>query len=351
MGEAVVSVDWRDGAVVLIDQRRLPGREERRVCESAGQVADAIREMVVRGAPAIGCAAAFGMALAAEAAAGRGERAVRAAAVEAAALLAATRPTAVNLGWALDRVLRLLELAPSTGSGEGLAALVLEEARRIRSEDLEANRAMGRLGAALLPDPCTVLTHCNTGALATAGHGTALGIVRSAVEAGKRVRVLADETRPLCQGSRLTAWELAREGIDVTVIADGAAGAMMRAGRVDLALVGADRIAANGDVANKVGTYTVAVLCRHHGLPFYVAAPTSTVDLSTPNGERIPIEQRAREELDRCGSTLLVAAAASVSNPAFDVTPAELVTAIVTERGVARVPYVESLPALLSDEG
>jgi methylthioribose-1-phosphate isomerase len=305
--------------------------------------------MVIRGAPAIGCAAALGVALAADRAAAQGPDAVVHAVREAAELLATTRPTAVNLFWALERMRSKTAAArASSDSGRALARALLDEARRIIDEDVASNRALGRYGAELLPATGTVLTHCNAGALATGGYGTALGVIRAAVEQGKRIAVLADETRPWLQGARLTAWELHRDGIDVTVITESMAGALMRGGRVDAAVVGADRIAANGDVANKIGTYTVAVLCRHHHVPFYVAAPTSTIDLATPTGEEIPIEERPHEEVAIIGGTRFVPEGVPVRNIAFDVTPAELVDAIVTERGVARAPYRESLAALVA---
>ena len=347
MAKVQPTVEWRDGAVVMIDQRLLPGAEVFVSCGTASQVADAIRTMVIRGAPAIGCAAALGVALAADSAADHGADAVVRAAEGAAELLATTRPTAVNLFWALERMrAKAVELGPVSPSGRALASALLDEARRIVDEDVAANRAMGRLGAALLPSTATVLTHCNAGALATGGYGTALGVIRAAVEQGKRIAVLADETRPRLQGARLTAWELQRDGIDVTVITDSMAGALMRLGRIDAAVVGADRIAANGDVANKIGTYTVAVLCRHHGVPFYVAAPTSTIDLATPTGDEIPIEERPHEEVTIIGGTRFVPEGVPVRNMAFDVTPAGLIDAIVTERGVARAPYQEALAAI-----
>ena len=351
MSGELLSIDWRDGAVVMLDQRLLPERETYNVYKTVPEVAEAITSMVIRGAPAIGCAAAMGVALAAFNGRDSGPEATRRAAAEAATALAATRPTAVNLAWALARMRKTLEELGSDSDGEALAERLVEEALKIRDEDGASNRRMGRLGAKLLPRKCNVLTHCNTGALATGGYGTALGVIRAAVEEGKRIRVYADETRPLFQGARLTAWELARDGIDVTLITDSAAGSLMRAARVDVAVVGADRIAANGDVANKIGTYTVAVLCRAHGVPFYVAAPTSTVDLDVATGEDIPIEERPPEEVTTVGSTVIAPSAARVRNEAFDVTPARYVTAIITEAGVARPPYDESLPVLLSPDG
>ena len=335
--------------VVLLDQTRLPSEEIYRTCTSVEEVATAIEGLVVRGAPAIACAAALGMALAA-----RSSRATNvdelAAEVEAAAdRLAKTRPTGVNLFWAIDRMRgRLREVAPA-GELEAVREALVEEADRILLEDVAANRALGEAGVELVPDVpngACVLTHCNAGALATSGHGTALGVVRSAVASGRKLRVFADETRPFLQGARLTAWELVRDEIPVTVVTDGMAGHLMYRGEVDLVLVGADRIAANGDVANKIGTYTLAVLARENGIPFYVAAPVSTIDFETPDGDAIPIEERSSDEVLRWHGTRLAPEAASARHPAFDVTPARLVTAIVSDRGIVRPPYLESLAAL-----
>ena len=351
MSQSFKAFEWQDGAVVMLDQRLLPSQEMYNRYGSVEEVAEAIRQMVVRGAPAIGCAAALGVALAAHNASrdtddrGSVEQAARAA-IE---LLQQTRPTAVNLFGALARMEQVL-IGTGESPGRDLADALLQEAQQMIDEDAEANRRLGHFGAALLPAKATVLTHCNTGALATAGYGTALGVIRAAVEEGKAIRVLADETRPLLQGARLTAWELHREGIPVTVIPDNQAAALMRLGRVDAAIVGADRIAANGDVANKIGTYGLAVLCRHHGIPFFVAAPTTTIDLATPVGGEIPIEQRAEEEVAVIGTIRFTPEHVPASNLAFDVTPRELVDAIITERGVARAPYDESLAALLNDE-
>lgn len=347
MPDELISVGWRAGKVVMVDQRALPAQEILREHETPGEVAESIRAMVVRGAPAIGCAAAFGVALAARAAVPAGADEVRRAVGAATELLAATRPTAVNLFGALARVKAAVDRCGPGAGGAEIAETALAEAQAIQAEEATANRVMGRIGAELLPRKCHVLTHCNTGALATAGYGTALGVIRAAVEQGKRVRVFADETRPLLQGARLTAWELMRDGIDVTLIADGAAGLLMRSGAVDVAIVGADRIARNGDVANKIGTYTVAVLCRAHGVPFYVAAPTTTIDLGTESGETIPIEEREPAEVTEVLGTPVAPAGVRVRNPAFDVTPAHLVAAIITERGIARPPYEVTLPALL----
>jgi len=317
---AVEALRWRGDALELLDQRLLPEQSVYVACRSAAEVAQAIRDMVVRGAPAIGCAAAFGVAL------DRGsDRAFE--------LLAGSRPTAVNLFWALERM---------RGAKDHAA-----EAVAIYQEDLAANRAMGAQGAALLADGARVMTHCNTGALATAGHGTALGVVRSALAAGKRVSVIANETRPYLQGARLTAWECVQEGIPCTLIADNMAGHLMSRGEVDLVLVGADRIAANGDVANKIGTYPLAVLARRHGLPFYVAAPLSTFDARIADGSKIPIEERAPEEVTGYRGARWAPEGVAVRNPAFDVTPAELVSGIVCEKGVVREPNRERLKALL----
>jgi methylthioribose-1-phosphate isomerase len=349
------TVDWADGAVVMLDQRRLPEEEVYLRLGTPEEVAAAIRDMAIRGAPAIGVAAAFGIALgfsgrassgdagSREGAAGPGPDAERFEAL--ARLFAATRPTAVNLFWAIERMRDVF--AAHSGRGNGaVARALLDEAIAIRARDIEANRRLGRHGAALLPEDCRVLTHCNAGALATAGYGTALGVVRAAVEAGKRVSVYADETRPFLQGARLTAWELQRDGIPVTVLGDSMAGSLFQKGGIDLCIVGADRIAANGDVANKIGTYAVAVLARAHGVPFYVAAPISTIDLGTATGRDIPIEERAAAEVTHVAGRRIVPEGVPVLHPAFDVTPAELVTAIVTEQGVARAPYGAGLAAL-----
>lgn len=340
-------VYFKDGRLYLIEQRLLPGEERHVAYDDAPAVAQAIKDMVVRGAPAIGIAAAFGMALAARQARAQGRSgAQRKAALDAAAAtLKAARPTAVNLAWAVDRMERAL--APHIEEDD-LADAALAEAQAIFEEDVAACRAMGRLGAELIPDGATVLTHCNAGALATGGYGTALGLIRAAVEAGKRIKVVADETRPYLQGARLTAWELHRDGIDVTLISDNMAGHLMARGEIACAVVGADRIARNGDVANKIGTYTVAILCREHGLPFFVAAPLSTIDLSLPDGSRIPIEERSSEEVTAIGGKAIAPAGVRARHPAFDVTPARLVGAIVTEKGIARAPYEQSLPRLFA---
>ena len=341
----VETLRWRDGRLELIDQRALPGRVEFVACADAGEVARAIREMVVRGAPAIGCAAAYGVAL--EAARLRQAPMVDFATGVGQAFdtLAASRPTAVNLFWALARMRAVLDSVTSAGP-ESVAAALLEEAHAILREDVAANRVMGSHGAKLLADGARVLTHCNAGALATAGHGTALGVIRSAVAAGKRLTVIADETRPFLQGARLTAWELARDGIPVTLITDGMSGHLMSRGEIDAVIVGADRIAANGDVANKIGTYMVAVLARRHRIPFYVAAPLSTIDPQLASGDAIPIEERAASEVRGYAGLDWAPAGVAVRNPAFDVTPAELVTALITEKGVVREPDRAKIAAL-----
>jgi methylthioribose-1-phosphate isomerase len=315
---AVEPIRWKGDRLELLDQRALPDKTTYITCRSAEEVAQAIRDMVVRGAPAIGCAAAFGFVL------GKGSR-------QAYDILAKSRPTAVNLVWGLERMKKANNLE--------------SEARAIYDEDLAANRAMGRLGAELIPQGARVMTHCNTGALATAGYGTALGVIRSAKD--KNISVIANETRPYLQGARLTAWELVQEGIPCTLITDNTAGHLMSKGEVDVVIVGADRIAANGDVANKIGTYSLAVLAKRHGIPFYVAAPLSTFDPNIPDGSRIPIEERPAAEVTGYRGTRWAPEGVSVRNPAFDVTPAELVTGIICEKGIASPPYQESIAALL----
>jgi methylthioribose-1-phosphate isomerase len=341
------TIAWQDDRVVMVDQRKLPTREVYITCSSPAEVARAIKTMVIRGAPAIGVAAAMGLALGVRGSAAAGTRQLTAEFLKACDLLAATRPTAVNLFWAIDRMKAAFSREVLGGAGvDDLRASMLREACVIHDEDLASCRAIGLAGGALIADGTGVLTHCNAGALATAGYGTALGVIRGAVELGRRVRVYADETRPVLQGARLTAWELMRDGIDTTVIADNMAAVLMREGRIGFVVVGADRIAANGDVANKIGTYTVAVLAQHHGIPFYVAAPRSTIDLSTADGAGIPIEERAAREVTHVGSTCIAPAGVAVYNPAFDVTPHGLVTGIITDRGICRAPYGESLAAL-----
>jgi len=318
---AIEPIRWRGDALELLDQRLLPAQTVYLRCESAAEVADAIRGMAVRGAPAIGCAAAFGVVLA------KGDP-------RAYPLLAQSRPTAVNLFWALERMKQALDLET--------------EARAILAEDIAANRAMGLHGAPLIPDGARIMTHCNAGALATAGYGTALGVVRAARDSGKRISVIVNETRPLLQGARLTAWEMVQENIPATLVTDGMAGHLMSRGEVDLVIVGADRIAANGDVANKIGTYTLAVLARRHALPFYVAAPVSTFDLRTADGAQIPIEEREADEVTGYRGARWAPQGVAVRNPAFDVTPAELVSAIVCEKGVIRDPDRARIQALIS---
>ena len=328
----------------MIDQRKLPGAEIYVRCKTAAEVARAIRNMVIRGAPAIGVAAAMGIAIGMRKSTTSGTQKFAAEFYKVCELMAATRPTAVNLFWAIDRMKRTFAAAAKAGeSVDQIKDRLDREAQAIHDEDVASCRAMGAFGAAIVPADARILTHCNAGALATAGYGTALGVIRGAVEAGKHVTVFADETRPFLQGARLTAWELVRDGIQTTVIADNMAGSLMRQGKVDLVVVGADRIAANGDTANKIGTYSVAVLAREHGIPFYVAAPLSTIDLGTPDGTHIPIEERNAREVTHAGGSQLVPDGALVWNPAFDVTPHPLIAGIITERGIFRPPFIESL--------
>ena len=343
--EEIEPVRWREGEVQILDQRLLPAQETWLRCRAPEEVAAAIRDMAIRGAPAIGVSAALGIALGLARVPASGP-ALDAEMRRLCALMAATRPTAVNLFWAIERMTRRFE-ALRAGPEAGLRAAMLAEALAIREEDLQACRRLGDLGAELIPEGARLLTHCNAGALATAGYGTALGVIRSAARRGRVSRVYADETRPYLQGARLTAWELMREGIPTTLIADNAAGHLMARGEIDAVVVGADRIARNGDVANKIGTYTVAVLAREQGLPFYVAAPVSTIDLATATGADIPIEERAGEEVTHHGGRRLAPEGVSVRNPAFDVTPHRYVSAIICERGVARAPYEASLRALV----
>ena len=339
-------VEWRNGAVVLLDQRLLPMQEVYRVYRDHRDVAHAIKDMVVRGAPAIGVAAAMGIALGvAQAADGDAARAFD----RICRRFAATRPTAVNLFWAIERMRRAFARARGR-SAEVVREMLRQEAIAIYHEDIASNRALGKYGAALLRARTTVLTHCNAGALATAGYGTALGVVRAAHDAGKQIAVIATETRPFLQGARLTTWELRKDHIPVTLITDGMVGHCMKRGVLSAVIVGADRVAANGDVANKIGTYTIAVLAARHHVPFYVAAPTSTVDLNCPNGDAIPIEERAAREVTHLGDRQVVPSGIKVMNPAFDVTPHGLIAAIITERGVVRAPYTKSLARLLGSE-
>jgi methylthioribose-1-phosphate isomerase len=341
-------VRWDDESVVLLDQRLLPAQEAYLRCRDHQEVAAAIRDMAIRGAPAIGVAAALGLALGVrrsqvpDEGLGRDFDAM-------CADLAGTRPTAVNLFWAIERMRR--RFARQAGHGrQALRDGLLQEAQAIHDEDVEACRRLGDLGAELIPEGARLLTHCNAGALATAGYGTALGVVRSAARDGKVRQVYAGETRPYLQGARLTAWELSRDGIPVTLIADNMAGHLMARGEIDAVIVGADRIAANGDVANKIGTYTLAVLAREHGLPFYVAAPVSTIDLATPGGDAIPIEERSADEVTHHAGRRLAPEGVAVRNPAFDVTPHRYITAIITERGVVTAPFSNSLPALTAGD-
>ena len=345
VGTMIKTLEWTDSGVRFIDQTKLPTEETYITCTTCEQVAEAIRKMVVRGAPAIGVAAAMGIALGMKSSGAENVGELKRELDRCSELVRATRPTAVNLFWAIRRMQSKFE-SMITRPLPQLKQALIEEAERMYSEDIAANLAMGRLGATLMPATGGVLTHCNAGALATCGYGTALGVIRAAVEQGKKIQVYADETRPFLQGSRLTAWELLKDGIPTTLISDSMAGSMMRQGKISAIVVGADRIAANGDVANKIGTYTVAVLAKEHGVPFYVAAPFSTVDLDTPDGSKIPIEQRSRQEVTHIAGRAIAPEGVAVENPAFDVTPANYVTCIVTERGIARRPYEESLAKL-----
>jgi methylthioribose-1-phosphate isomerase len=332
----VETIEWTSKGVVMIDQRLLPRQQVFVTCRTYQEVAEAIKTMVIRGAPAIGVAAAMGVALGVQ---------QNADFETVCDTLAATRPTAVNLFWAIDRMRRLR----ASLEGESHASIVgrmIEEAQQVRQEDIAMCMAIGRHGAALVPDGKTVLTHCNAGALATAGYGTALGVIRAAVESGKKIDVFADETRPFLQGARLTAWELQQDRIPTTLITDNMAGHFLRSGRIGCVVVGADRIASNGDVANKIGTYSVAVLAKENGVPFYVAAPVSSFDLTLASGDQIPIEQRPSSEVTHMFGVPVAPENIAVENPAFDVTPARYVTAIICEHGIARDPYKESLRAL-----
>lgn len=336
------------GAVAMLDQRRLPHARVEVVLETPDEVAKAITDMVIRGAPAIGVAAGIGLALGASLRARTGTFDV-ADFYRDCDVMAASRPTAVNLFWAISRMRTLFDRLVAEGAdGRAIAAALEVEAQAIFDEDLAQNLAMGEFGASLIPDGARILTHCNTGSLATAGWGTALGVIRSAVKQGKNIKVFADETRPWLQGARLTTWELMEDGIDVTLIADGAAGHLMQRGEIDLAIVGADRITANGDAANKIGTYTVACLAARHGLPFYVAAPLTTVDLTLATGAEIHIEERPAHEVRTVFGHPIAPENVAVRNPSFDVTPADLISALVTERGIARAPYGPSLASLFS---
>ena len=342
------TIEWAGDAVLLLDQRKLPAEEVMLACRSAEEAARAIENMVVRGAPAIGVCAAMGLALGARQLGTSEPGAFVKEFEDLCARMAATRPTAVNLFWAIDRMKRRLAREAGRPVDEMRRALE-EEALAIHEEDVATCRALGRQGAEIVPDGARILTHCNAGALATGGYGTALGVVRAAVEAGKRVEVISSETRPFMQGARLTVWELQKDGIPVTLITDSMAGHLMQRGEVDLAIVGADRIAANGDVANKIGTYTHAVLARTHQVPFYEAAPLSTIDLATPSGSGIPIESRDPEEVTRAGASRVAPAGTRALHPAFDVTPASYLSGIITEKGLARSPLEESIRALFRD--
>ncbi len=341
----IKTLEWTDGGVRFIDQTKLPTEETYVTCATYEEVANAIRTMIVRGAPAIGVTAAMGVALGVRDSQAANHAALRREFDHICNVLAATRPTAVNLFWGIRRMRKRFDELSAQPIPQIKQQLVTE-AQRMLVEDIAANQAMGKHGAVLLPASGGILTHCNAGALATCGYGTALGVIRAAVDSGKKLHVFADETRPFLQGSRLTAWELMKDGIPTTLISDNMAGAIMRQGKIDAVIVGADRIAANGDVANKIGTYTVAVLAREHGIPFYVAAPFSTVDLETPDGSQIPIEQRSAQEVTHLAGKQIAPDGVNVENPAFDVTPHEYVAAIITERGVARAPYAESLREL-----
>ncbi|HEU5451964.1 MAG TPA: S-methyl-5-thioribose-1-phosphate isomerase [Terriglobales bacterium] len=341
----VKTLEWTADGVRFIDQRKLPTEETYVTCSTYEEVAEAIRNMTVRGAPALGVTAAMGVALGARDIEADHVSEFRRDFEEVCEAIGETRPTAVNLFWGIRRMREKFESL----ADEPVARIkqeLIAEAQRMYLEDIAANEAMGQHGATLMPSSGGVLTHCNAGALATCGYGTALGVIRAAVDQGKKIHVFADETRPFLQGSRLTAWELMKDGIPTTVISDNMAGAMMRQGKIKAVVVGADRIAANGDVANKIGTYTVAVLAHEHGIPFYVAAPFSTVDMETPTGEQIPIEQRSPREVTHIGDRQLAPSGVQVENPAFDVTPNKYVTGIITERGVAKAPYSDSLRRL-----
>ncbi len=338
----IQTLEWTDQGVRFIDQTKLPTEETYVNCKTYREVAEVIRNMVVRGAPAIGVSAAMGIALGVKNSKAENVGDLKRDFDQICDVIGKTRPTAVNLFWAIKRMQQKFETLRVCPVDQ-IKKAIIEESQRMHAEDIAINRAMGKHGAALMPATGGVLTHCNAGALATAGYGTALGVIRAAVEAGKKVHVYADETRPFLQGARLTAWELVKDGIPTTVISDNMSGAMMRQGKIGAVIVGADRIAANGDVANKIGTYTVAVLAKEHDIAFYVAAPMSTVDLETPDGSKIPIEQRNASEVTHFAGKVITPEGVSIENPAFDVTPAKYVTAIVTERGIARPPSEESL--------
>ena len=339
------TIEWTEAGVVMLDQRLLPTQEIYRTYTNHSDVAEAIRSMVIRGAPAIGVAAAMGIALGVKISNAGSLSELDVLFERICSDIAGTRPTAVNLFWAVERMKTVYKRTRSQGIPAIRSALV-DESTAMHSEDIEANRRMGRFGQELIPDKAQILTHCNAGALATAGYGTALGVIRAAVEAGKGIQVFADETRPFLQGARLTAWELQKDNIPVTIITDNMAGHFMQKGKIDCVIVGADRIAANGDVANKIGTYSVAVLAKENGVPFFVAAPISTLDLSLPDGSRIPIEERDPDEVRKIMGVPITPTDAKVANPAFDVTPNRYIHAIITNRGIARPPFQESLREL-----
>jgi methylthioribose-1-phosphate isomerase len=347
------TIEWTEDGVVMIDQTRLPGEETYRTYTDYREVAEAIRSMVIRGAPAIGVAAAMGVAVGIKNSGAKNPTELRADFEVIADTLAKTRPTAVNLFWAINRMRDVFNHSLSCHHTNAQVIDMVrvgleEEAKRILAEDIAINEAMGRHGADLMPNEGTVLTHCNAGALATGGYGTALGVIRAAVGAGKKLRVFADETRPFLQGARLTAWELAKDNIPVTIITDSMAGHFMKQGEIRAAIVGADRIASNGDTANKIGTYSVAVLAHENGIPFYVAAPLSTIDMSLASGAQIPIEERSSAEVTHIKGMAIAPDDVQARHPAFDVTPERYITAIITERGVARAPYTQSLRALFA---
>ena len=345
----IKTVEWTKDGVRMLDQRLLPSQEVYLTLRSYDEVAEAIKKMVVRGAPAIGVSAAMGIALGASQSVGTSVADLEDDFEYICDQMAKTRPTAVNLFWAIERMRATFRRAHATNDVEELKKILVAEALAIFEEDIAANRAIGKFGGPLIPDGATVLTHCNAGALATAGdYGTALGVIRGARDAGKKIAVIADETRPFLQGLRLTAWELAKDDIPVTVITDNMAGHVMKTGKVDAVVVGADRIAANGDTANKIGTYMVAVLAREHNIPFYVAAPLTTLDMKLRSGEEIPIEQRDPMEVTHIRDQQLAPDGIAVQNPAFDVTPNHLIAAIITDKGVARAPYDESLKELFN---
>ncbi len=340
----VNTIEWTDAGVVIIDQTKLPGEEIYVTCKTYNEVADAIRTMVIRGAPAIGCAAAMGVAIGVQKSS---DENLDAQIDDICDTLAATRPTAVNLFWAIERMRTLFRKLRRDGvDTAAIRQSLIDEAKEILRDDIEINKSMGRNGAELLPGGGTIMTHCNAGALATGGYGTALGVIRAAVESGNPVAVMANETRPFMQGARLTVWELQQDNIPVTLLTDSMAGYMMRRGEVHAVVVGADRIASNGDVANKIGTYSIAVLAKENDIPFYVAAPISTLDMNLESGDQIPIEERSPDEVTQIRGRRIAPVEAQVRNPAFDITPNKYVSAIITERGVARAPYVETLREL-----